>query len=72
MISDSLKEKAMQSRLEGYMVFDLEGGPIRLAHLIAMAQDIFPHHELDQLAITQAEDDQFVLAAELGIAKRPL
>ena len=67
MVSRELQEKADQARRDGYMIFDLEGGPMPLGNLIQIVQDIFPNHTLDQLAITQADEDKFVVAAELGI-----
>lgn len=65
MVSDKLKEMAEEARRDGFMIFDTSGGPIRLDGLFQLVQDIFPTLSLHQLAIIQAEDDKFVVAAEL-------
>lgn len=71
MISQHLKEKAEQARRDGYVVFNVSAeSPMRLDHIIQLVQDLFPNHKLDQLAITQADEDQFVVAAELGIGTK--
>lgn len=69
MISDEMKKDIEQARRDGYMVFSVAGGPILLDHLVKMAQDIFPNHSLDKLAITEidGDDDAFVLAAMFGV-----
>jgi hypothetical protein len=67
MVTDEMKARAEQARRDGHIVFDVEGGPVRLGGLLSLVQDIFPNHTLDQLAITQAEEDKFVIAAETHI-----
>jgi hypothetical protein len=71
MISQELNVKAEQARRDGYVILSVEEGPVRLHLLVEFAQSLFPNHRLDQLAITQAEDDQFVIAAELGTSTKP-
>lgn len=66
MLSDEMKEKAAEARREGYVVIDVSN-PVPLGSLIKMMKGIFPTHTLDQLAITQAEDDCVVIAAKIGI-----
>lgn len=72
MASDEMKARVEQNRRDGYAVFSVEKGPVRLAHLITMVQDIFPNHSLEQLAITEvdSDDDTFVVAAELSVTTR--
>ena len=67
MVPQELKDKAEQARRDGFVVVDLEGGPFRLDHLLTFMQSVFPSHTLHQLAITQADEGQVVVAAELGI-----
>lgn len=67
MVSQESKEKAGQARRDGYLVLDVSETPMRLGALLEFVQEIFPNHTLDQLAITQADEDQFVIAAQLGI-----
>lgn len=67
MISQELKDKADQARREGFIVLGVHEGPLRLGLIVQLVQDIFPNHTLDQLAITEAEDGEFVVAAQNGI-----
>jgi hypothetical protein len=68
-VSKELAAKAEQSRRDGYIELSLSEGPILLSELIVMARSIFPNHSLEQLAITEVDDDNdtFVIAAQLGI-----
>ncbi len=66
MQTHELKDKAEQARRDGFVIVDLEGSPFRLDQLLTFVKSIFPTHTLHQLAITQAEEGQFVIAAELG------
>lgn len=70
MVTDEIKARAEQARKDGYIVLSVEGGPMRLGGLLSFVQDIFPNHTLDQLAITQAEEDKFVIAAETSIVTK--
>ena len=71
MVSQNLAEKAAQSREDSYIVLDVSDKPMTLSVLIEFAESIFPMHSLEQLAITQADEDQFVIAAELKIGTKP-
>ncbi len=72
MIIDEVELKAARARKDGYVILAVpEGNPIRLDVLIEFAQSMFPNHALHQLAITQAENDQFVVAAQRGIDTKP-
>jgi hypothetical protein len=66
MIDQNLKDKVAESRRDGYIVFDVQEGPITLGAALALVKDVFPTLSLDQLAIIQAEDDQVVIAAAIG------
>lgn len=70
MITD-LNDKVEQSRKDGYIVIRLEGKPFRLNTLIEFAKEVFPNHPLEHLAITEADEGEFVIAAELVIGTKP-
>lgn len=70
MVNDDQTTKASEARRDGYVVLDVTGGPIRLSSLLTFAQDLFPNHTLEQLAITEADDDEFVIAAETAVTTR--
>ena len=65
-----LSAMVAQSRSDGYVELNLGGGPLRLNTLLEFVQDIFPNHTLAQLAITEAEENIVVIAAEIGTSKR--
>lgn len=67
MVTDEMKAKAAQARQDGYIVLDVTETPLRLSVLLSFVKDIFPNHDLDALAITQADEDQLVVAAETHI-----
>jgi hypothetical protein len=67
MVSDKLKEKAEQARRDGYVVFGVHEGPMLLGPLLELVKDLFPNHTLDQLAVIEADDGEFVIGAQLGI-----
>lgn len=58
MIDNELSKKADEARRDGYTVLSVAEGPVELSTLIKFAESLFPNHTLDQLAITQAEEDQ--------------
>jgi hypothetical protein len=70
MVTDEMKAKAEQARQDGYVVLSVEEGPMRLGKILSFVKDIFPNHTLDQLATTQADEDQFVIAAETCVVTR--
>jgi hypothetical protein len=71
MLTEEMKKKGEQSRRDGYIAFSTSGKPLTLDKLILFVQDIFPNHGLHQLAINYADNDQFVVVAQLGISTTP-
>lgn len=66
MSEKTIQERIDDDRRDGGSIFSVQDRPLKLSALIEFVQAVFPTHTLDQLAITEADEGQFVVSAAEG------